>query len=40
LKVALLSRMKRASSMPMAASVPRIDGKVPSPTPMMPMSLD
>ena len=32
--------MKRGSSMPMAASVPRIDGNVPSPTPMMPMSLD
>ena len=26
--------------MPIAASVPRIEGKVPSPTPMMPMSLD
>jgi hypothetical protein len=32
--------MKRASSMPIADSVPRIEGKVPSPTPTMPISGD
>jgi hypothetical protein len=40
LKAAPASRMNRASSTPIVRMVFWMVGKVPSPTPMMPISLD